>query len=196
MALPLQGQAIVVEQFSLDAPDLPIVTLAAGITLHVGRVDGGTIVQAVAAPWFALVRMLTKDPNSMHQLEWRQLEELIATTYDMAGLDVTLTPRSGDKGRDVIATQKGIVTVRYIEQAKKYKPGHVVTANDVRAMYGTLNLDQNCTKAVITTTSRFAPKVFEEFRTAMPYRLELRSGQEIVPWLQSIADEAHKRKGD
>jgi hypothetical protein len=49
-----------------------------------------------------------------------------------------------------------------------------VPADDVRALYGVLNINQNVSKAVITTTALFAPGVQEEFKPVMPNRLELR----------------------
>jgi len=46
-------------------------------------------------------------------------EEIIAGAYKKAGFDeVTLTPRSGDLGRDVIAIKKGLGSVRVIDQVK------------------------------------------------------------------------------
>src|SRR5215475_10395170 len=49
-----------------------------------------------------------------------------------------------------------------------HKPGHLVTADEVRAMYGVLTLHQNVSKAVVTTSSRFAPGVYDEFKPVMP----------------------------
>jgi restriction system protein len=46
---------------------------------------------------------------------------------------------------------------------KLYEPHRVVDAGDVRALNGVLALDQGASKGIITTTSRFAPGVYEEF---------------------------------
>jgi restriction system protein len=59
---------------------------------------------------------------------------------------------------------------------KPYKPGRIVKADDVRAMLGVLTRDRNVSKAPVTTTSQFAPGVFEEFKDFMPHRLELKGG--------------------
>jgi hypothetical protein len=72
-----------------------------------------------------------KEAATMH----RKLEEMIAAAYDKAGFDeVILTPRSGDLGRDIIASRKDWGRVRFIDQVKAYKPGHLVTAEEVRAL--------------------------------------------------------------
>src|SRR5437879_13525388 len=86
-------------------------------------------------------------------------EEIIAGAYRQSGFDeVTLTPRSGDYGRDVIAIKKGICTIRVIDQVKAYKPPHLVSADDVRALVGVLHGD-GASKACLSTTSDFAPMI-------------------------------------
>jgi len=63
------------------------------------------------------------------------LEELIADAYKQRGFDqVTLTPRSGDGGVDVIAEKSGWGSVRFIDQVKAYKPGHLFEADEVSAL--------------------------------------------------------------
>jgi hypothetical protein len=62
----------------------------------------GTLVESVAIPWFAILRELASNPNFLFQIPWEKLEELIAGAYKQQGWpDVVLTPRSGDRGRDV-----------------------------------------------------------------------------------------------
>jgi restriction system protein len=80
------------------------------------------------------------------------------------------------------------MTIRILDQAKAYKPGHLVTHDDVRAMLGTLATDSNASKGVITTTSDFQPGILsgDEFERFLPYRLELKNGQQLTQWLSSI----------
>jgi restriction system protein len=105
-----------------------------------------------------------------------------------SGFDhVTLTPRSGDYGRDVIAVKKGIGTIRIIDQVKAYKPGHLVDANDVRALVGVLQGD-GASKAFFTTTSDFAPKLSKDplITPFIPSRLELINGQNLLKRLLEL----------
>ncbi|MBI2360629.1 MAG: restriction endonuclease [Deltaproteobacteria bacterium] len=70
-------------------------------------------------------------------IDWRKLEEIIAGAYEREGWpEVVLTPRSGDRGRNVIATKPGIGSIRIIDQVKAYAPDHPVTADEVRAVLG------------------------------------------------------------
>jgi len=112
-----------------------------------------------------------------------------AGAYKRAGFDeVTLTPRSGDYGRDVIAVKAGIGSVRVIDQVKAHKPGHLVTADDVRALMGVLQGD-GASKGFLTTTSDFAPRIKEDplILPFMPSRLELINGKMLLKRLEQLA---------
>ena len=123
------------------------------------RTNEGTFIEAVALPWFTIIALLNNDPDIAYQLPPEKWEEIIAGVYKQAGFDeVILTPRSGDLGRDVIATKKGVCSIRVIDQVKAYRPPHLVTANDVRALMGVLQTD-GASKGCLTTTSDFAPKI-------------------------------------
>ena len=109
--------------------------------------------------------------------------------YSVNGYDVTLTPRSGDFGRDVIAVKKGRLCVRILDQVKAYRHGRLVSANDIRALIGVLASDLNASKGVVTTTSDFAPRVAEDLfiKPHIPYRLELVNGGELVKRLTDVS---------
>jgi restriction system protein len=68
---------------------------------------------------------------------------------------------------------------------KLYKPGLLVTAEEVRALWGVLDRDRRASKAVMTTTSGFAPGVRKEFADSIPTRLDLRDGTALRDWLQA-----------
>src|SRR5207249_1009544 len=90
-------------------------------------------------------------------------EEIIAAAYQAAGFDeVTLTPRSADGGRDVIAVRRGRYSVRLLDQVKAYGPNHLVTADEVRSLMGVLSSDRGASKGVLTTTSDFAPRLKDD----------------------------------
>jgi restriction system protein len=149
----------------------------------------GQLVEAVALPWFEIIQLIQREPNTIHQIDWRKWEEVIAGAYRQAGFDVVLTPRSNDKGRDIIASSRGIGSVRFVDQVKAYAPGRLVTANDVRALLGVLTLEPNVSKGILTTTSEFAPGVLRdpEIAKLMPYRLELKARTKLLEWLTSVA---------
>jgi restriction system protein len=181
-------------QMRLETLRLREAVATAGLLLQAviipkGNTPDGQLVEAVALPWFTIISKILEEPARIFDLDWRKWEELIAGAYAQDGWDVVLTPRTNDKGRDIIASSQKLGKIRIVDQVKAYRPGHVVTAEEVRAMIGVLTLDQNVSKGLITTTSTFAPGIFRDADIArlMPYRLELKSRDELVQWLTSIA---------
>ena len=149
----------------------------------------GVLIKSVTIPWFEIIRLLEKDPSIAYKISAQKWEEIIAGAYQLAGFDeVTLTPRSGDLGRDVIAIMKGIGSIRVIDQVKAYKPSHLVTANDIRALVGVLHGD-GASKGFLTTTSDFAPLVRTDplIVPFIPSRLELVNGSQLITRLEELA---------
>jgi restriction system protein len=148
--------------------------------------DEGVLIAAVTPAWRRFLKLLADDPQAFMQLDSRQMEELIAGGYEQDGWTVTLTPRSGDGGKDVIAVRHDVGAIRVLDQVKRYGPGLLVNADEVRAMWGVLSRDHLASKAVISTSSSFAPGVFDEFKDSMPTRLELRNGEQVREWLAKL----------
>jgi restriction system protein len=170
-------------------PTPTVMILQQALVIPGDRTTEGVLVEAVTGTWLQLVLLLQSDPGLLFQIDPRRFEELIAGMFEKAGFDeVTLTPRSGDFGRDVIAVKNGFGCVRFIESAKRYGPGHLVPADDVRSLLGVLLSDQNATKGIVTTSSDFAPKVGDDplIKPHMPYRLELVNGTELVKRLTEL----------
>ena len=171
------------------------VVTQAGLLLQAVIVPGkntsdGRIIESVAPAWLEIARLMQRDPSAIYQIDDRKWEEIIAGAYKKAGFEeVILTPRSGDFGRDVIAVKYGLCTVRVVDQVKAYKPGHLVTANDVRALVGVLLSDRAATHGLVTTTSDFAPRVRDDpsIQPHLPNRLQLINGPELVKRLNDLA---------
>jgi restriction system protein len=171
-----------------DVADLLVQTI---IVPGVETVEG-SLVELVAIPWFEIVKILKNNPSEAFQIPSRKWEEIVAGAYRASGFEeVTLTPRSGDYGRDVIAIKKGLGTVRVIDQVKAYRPGHLVTAHDVRALLGVVQGD-GASKGFLTTTSDFAPRLSADPLIApfIPSRIELINGEKLLTRLQEIARNA------
>lgn len=153
------------------------------------RTSEGKLIEAVTIPWFDIIALLARDPNVAFEITHEKWEEIVAGAYHKAGFEeVTLTPRSGDLGRDVIAVKKGLGRVRVIDQVKAFKPPNLVTADHVRALMGVLQTD-GASKGYLTTTSDFAPKLRSDplLMPYMPSRLELINGQMLIERLKELA---------
>lgn len=171
---------------------MPVPVLVQGVIHKREAKSEGVIIQSVVPVWRMIVRVLRDDPQVAFQLDPCKWEELVAAAFDVAGYDeVILTPRSGDHGRDVIATKHGIGAVRIIGSVKAYKPGHLVRHDDVRALLGVLSADSQASKGFVTTTSDFAPTISSDpfISPFIPYRLELVNGRELQRWFERLARE-------
>jgi restriction system protein len=175
-SLPLRTEAV--SQLLLQAVIVPG-----------ARTSEGKLIEAITLSWLDIIALLRKDPNLAFQISTDKWEEIIAGAYHRANFDeVTLTPRSGDHGRNVIAVKKGLGSVRVIDQVKAFKPTHLVTANDVRALIGVLHGD-GASKGFLTTTSDFAPMIVKDplIIPFMPARLELVNGTKLFARLEELA---------
>jgi restriction system protein len=153
------------------------------------KVAEGRLISSTSVIWEEVVRRLASDWSMAQQLTPQQWEELVAGAFKNAGYDdVILTPRSGDHGRDIIATKHGVGCVKVLGSVKAYKPGNLVPYADIRELIGVLTADRAASKGIITTTSDFPPKVMDDPSIApfVPTRLELMNGQGLQRWLGSL----------
>lgn len=165
---------------------LPDIIIPAGVVVLGDKTSEGRLVDAVGIAWFEIIKQLSADPDYLYNVNWRTLEEVVAGAYEREGFQVVLTSRSGDKGRDVIASKEGVGAIRIIDQVKALGRGQRVELDDVRAMLGVLYRDTNVSKAVITTTTTFPPSTYDEFKNFIPNRLELKPGPILRDWLIAL----------
>jgi restriction system protein len=171
---------------TLNTPEL----LVQGIIEPYSECSEGKLIHSIHLPWNVITDTLINNWNMAFKIPCYKWEEMIAAAFDKAGFDeVILTPRSGDHGRDVIAIKKGIGSIRIIGSVKAYKPGHLVKHDDLRALLGVLHGDQQASKAIITTTSDFAPGIIHDpfIKPFLPYRLELMNGEKLKEWFLKLS---------
>ena len=154
----------------------------------------GMIVRATSLVWNEIVQALGNDWAVAYQISPEKWEEIIAGAFKKASYDeVTLTPRSRDYGRDIIAIKRGVGCAKILGSVKRYAPGHLVEYDDIRALLGVLSGERDASKGIITTTSDFPPLVNEDpfISPFVPTRLELINGEALQKWLQGLSkDEA------
>ena len=170
-----------------QVPDFPILVNRT-VIIPLTKTDEGQLIKVATIPLLAIIERIMKDPSLMYEIDPRKWEEIIAASYDESGLfdEVTLTPRSGDRGRDVIAVKKGFGSVRLIESVKRHKPGTKTTAEEVQALLGVMLSDPQASKGIVSTTWQFAPKILDNPQIAqyIPHRLELVDGASLVERLK------------
>ena len=113
---------------------------------------------------------------------------IIAALVDELGFEnVVLTPRSGDEGRDVVATMTvhGISMVCAFE-CKRYAQDRPVGPDIARALLGVITHGSTrATKGIVVTTSSFTPAATKFILTEPS--LDGRDFDGVVKWLQTYA---------
>lgn len=175
---------------SSDRERYPTIVLQAAVVNLGDATNEGQLIEGVSIAWFEIVKELERNPSFLSEIPWRKLEELVAGAYEREGWpEVTLTPRSRDKGRDVIATKPGYGSIRIVDQIKAYSPPRRVSADEVRSLLGVLTADRNVSKGIVTTSAEFAPGITSDpgLSAFMPHRLELKNGRDLRRWLIEIS---------
>jgi len=114
----------------LDIPSLRDWVRRIDIESDIDKLEIEQIMKAVSNRLAALV---AEDFQNLDKIEWRQFERLIADVFDGLGFEVTLTPESKDKGKDVILefTAGGKKCV-YIVEIKHWRSGKRVLGETVK----------------------------------------------------------------
>ena len=136
----------------------------------------------------ALLDRALRNPEAMRSFSPRDFEDFIAELTEGLGFeDVMVTPRSGDKGRDVLATKRvhGI-PILFAFECKRFAPSCPVGIEYARALLGVIDhCETRANKGVLVTTSRFT-KGATRFILTEP-SLDSRDFEGVVGWLHDYA---------
>jgi restriction system protein len=159
------------------------------------RNSSGLLLRSTSLIWDEIASRLANDWKVAFEIPPEKWEEIVAGAFNRAGYDeVILTPRSGDLGRDVIAVKKGIGCIKVIGSVKAYAPDRRVPHDDVRALLGVLSGERDASKAILTTTADFAPRITSDpfIKPFLPTRLELVNGEQLQEWLSDLLLKSNK----
>lgn len=169
------------------APSLAI----SSVIIPESKTTEGVLIRSTTVLWTEIVQKLGQNWEKAFEIDSTTWEEIIAGAFTKEGYDeVTLTPRTGDHGRDVIAIRKGVGSIKVIGSVKAYHPGLIVSYDHVRSLLGVMMGERDTSKGIITTTSDFPPKIMEDPFIApfVPYRLELINGEKLQKWLKELVE--------
>ena len=117
----------------------------------------------------------------MRQLHHRKFEELIAEIIRSKGYDVTLTPKTRDGGKDIIALYKSPFGHQmFIIECKKHNEDNKVGVELVRGLYG-VKTAERYNQAILVTTSTFTRDA-KEFVKPLKFELELKDYDDVARW--------------
>lgn len=128
-----------------------------------------------------LISYLTKHPEFLRELDPRKFEELIAHIFANKGYEITLTPKTRDGGKDIIALYKSPFGHQlFIIECKKYNENKKVGVELVRSLYG-VKTAEHFNQAILITTSSFS-KPAMDFARPLKFEMELNDFNDIIHW--------------
>jgi HJR/Mrr/RecB family endonuclease len=132
---------------------------------------------------------IARQPEKLFSIDPRYFEELMASIYADLDYEVTLTKRTRDDGRDVIAlSRKDYLSLKLLIECKRYARRRKVNVTQVRALFGVLE-DEQATKALLATTSGFTSKA-REFAERHVWKLELADHDDILRMIRAYGSKS------
>jgi HJR/Mrr/RecB family endonuclease len=94
------------------------------------------IIRVSNETWNQLITHLSRSPEDLYRLEPAHFEELVAELLHREGMEVQLTPKTRDGGRDVLALHNGSAGQHlYLVECKRYSPDRPIGVDLVRSLY-------------------------------------------------------------
>jgi hypothetical protein len=127
-----------------------------------------------------LIDAVYVEQKELRDIPWRQLEEMVAELLRSRGLQIHVTPRSGDGGRDIIARGE-LIPGEPMLLAVEVKQKPVVGIADVR---NALWANKDFGAVMIATAGRFSGGVIQE-KERNQLRLFLKDGVALTQWINA-----------
>ena len=144
--------------------------------LHESRLD--------YSPSISLIERVRFSNLSLHDLHWRQLEELVAELLIRDGYHVQLGRGTKDAGVDIIAMKQDPITGFFLSvwQAKKLQAENKVDLHVIRELADT-RVQHNATKGIIVTTTSLTKGALARVEQDR-YLLGKVDGNDLSSWIQ------------
>lgn len=131
-----------------------------------------------------LCGLIAKHPVVLQQVEWRQLECVLATALDEIGFTVELTPPSKDGGKDLVATCKILgrdmvfyVEIKHWRSGKRVPPRQIWDFVEVNMMDGT-------DSGLLLSSSGYTQAVYSQLGEIKRRRIQLGAKDKVVTLCQ------------
>ena len=129
-----------------------------------------------------ILRELHNNAKMLRDIHWRTLEEIVAELLFDLGLDVTITERSNDGGRDVIARGE-LIPGEPMLLAVEVKHRRIVPVSEIRQA---LWANRHFPALLFVTSGHFSAGVYKErSEKEGTLRLYLKDGQGLSQWIHS-----------
>lgn len=127
-----------------------------------------------------LAELVAKNPKILDQLEWRDVERLLAEVFAGIGFSVELTPSSKDGGKDIVL--ECVVSGErhtYVVEVKHWRSGQQVGATHIKDFIRVV-VRESRNAGLFLSTYGFSSTAFEALAHIERQRLRLGTQEKIV----------------
>ena len=142
------------------------------------------VAQAINRMCVELCLLVARDRKALRHVDWRQLEQVLATALDGLGFDVELTPPSKDGGKDIVVTchLRGRQLTYYVE-VKHWRSGKRVGAPHVFD-FVEINVSEGTDGGLFLSSSGFTHSSFSQLSEMSHEKVRLGGEDKIVSLCQ------------
>jgi Restriction endonuclease len=139
----------------------------------------------VYSPSILLLEKLRARNMSLFDLEWRQLEEIVAELLTQDGYTVQLGRGTKDGGKDIVAMKSfpGVGLIMSVWQAKNLEPKNKVGLRVIRELADT-RVEHKASKGVIVTTTSLTRDALKRVERDS-YWLHKVDGTDLDAWIRT-----------
>lgn len=131
----------------------------------------------------ALTLALAQSPGSLAEMEWRDLERVLAEVCEGLGFRTTLTRSTKDGGFDLEVEANG---ERYLIEVKHWSAPSLVGPGLI-SQFAEVVVSQSASRGLLLSSSGFRPAVLAERLEVTPQKVALGDGHKIIGLCQRYA---------
>jgi cold shock CspA family protein len=127
-----------------------------------------------------LISAVAKNPRALDEIEWRDIERLLAEAISGLGIEVELTPGSKDGGRDlVLVIEKGGRNTTVLVEIKHWRSNKTVGIGPVSEFLHVIS-NESSSGGVFLSTSGFSKNIVEHLTEFERKKIGLGSEEKVV----------------
>jgi hypothetical protein len=155
--------------------------------------EEGEVAKIVRTMADCLCELVARNPHALEEIEWRDLERLLARAIAELGFTVELTPPAKDGGKDLVATcLVARERLKYYVEIKHWRKGdHRPGRRHVEAFLA-LNAREETDGGLFLSSSGFTDEVYACLAEISKQRVRLGAEEKIVSLCQQYV---RKRRG-
>lgn len=147
--------------------------------------DKSAVIRVIETASKAFAELICREPVRLFELEWRDLERMLATVFAGLGFEVHLTPGTKDGGKDLILrfSVHGGQRSYYVE-VKHWVSGKKVGNSPIREFLSVVARDKQ-DGGIFLSSSGFSAAAMEGITEFERTKLRLGNGQSIVTFCRT-----------